>query len=170
MAYVPDGAQWYVAEIVEEIDVEGDSRNIVHKNLVLIRSDSPDDAYIKALEIGRKGEGSYSNPSGSLVRTRFRGLSYLDVIHDRLEHGAELLYERKTAVPEEEIQKWLLTREKLPLFNESEPASDCPDYASKDILDQAKAIADSYTETESFQSRQRANRCGHVRCPEPVNT
>jgi Domain of unknown function (DUF4288) len=143
MTYIPHGAQWYIAEIIEEIVVEGDSRNVVHKNLVLIRSDSPDDAYAKALEIGHQGEGSYTNPSGRLVSTRFRCLGHLDVIHDSLEHGAELLYERKTAVPEEEIQKWLLTREQLPLFRESQPPPDYPDYGSKDILEEAKAIADS---------------------------
>jgi len=32
MAYIPTDAQWYVAEIVEQITVEGDSRNVVHKN------------------------------------------------------------------------------------------------------------------------------------------
>ena len=140
MAYIPEGAKWYVAEIIEELVVEGDSRNVVHKNLVLIRADSPDDAYAKALEIGRQDEGSYTNPSGSLVSASFRGLGHLDVVHDSLEHGAELLYERKTAVPEEEIQKWLLTREQLPLFRDPQPPPDYPNYAAKDILEEAKAV------------------------------
>jgi hypothetical protein len=146
MTYIPDGAHWYIAEIVEEIVVEGDSRNVVHKNLVLIRSDSPEGAYARALEIGNQGEGSYTNPNGRLVSTRFRGLGHLDVIHGSLEDGAELLYERKTAVPEEEIQRWLFTREQLPLFREPQPPPDYPNYASKDILEEAEAIADSGSE------------------------
>lgn len=143
MTYIPLGAKWYIAEIIEEIVVEGDSRNVVHKNLVLIRSDSPDGAYARALEIGHQGEGSYTNPNGSLVNTSFRGLGHLDVIHGSLEDGAELSYERKTAVPEEELQQWLLSREQLPLFLEPQPLPDYPNYASKDILEEAKSIADS---------------------------
>ena len=87
--------------------------------------------------------GSYPNPDGSLVKASFRGLSYLDVVHDGLEHGAELLYERNTAVPEEEIQKWVLTREQLPLFREPRPSPDYPDYGSREILEEAKNIAES---------------------------
>jgi hypothetical protein len=92
MVYVPEGAGWYVAEIIEEITVGGDPRNVVHRNLVLIRADSPDEAYTKALEVGGQHEGSYTNPDGRLVSTSFRGLSHLDVVHDGLEHGAELMY------------------------------------------------------------------------------
>lgn len=146
MVYVPQGAEWYVAEVIEEITVEGDPRNVVHKNLILIRADSPDDAYAKAMKIGGQHESSYSNPEGKLVRATFRGLGYLDVVHDDLEHGAELLYERKTAVREAEIQKWVLSREQLPLFRASQPAPDYPDYGSKDILEEAKAIAESGSE------------------------
>ena len=36
MAYIPTDAKWYVAELIEQITIEGDSRSVVHKNLVLI--------------------------------------------------------------------------------------------------------------------------------------
>jgi hypothetical protein len=45
--YIPKSAKWYLAEIVQQITVEGDSRNVVHTNLVLVRADSPEDAYQK---------------------------------------------------------------------------------------------------------------------------
>ena len=32
MGYVPDDAKWWIAEIVEEITVEDDARNVVHIN------------------------------------------------------------------------------------------------------------------------------------------
>lgn len=142
MAYIPENSQWYVAEIIEEIVVEGDSRNVIHKNLVLIRADSPDEAYAKSLDLGRQQESSYKNPEGKVVTASFRGLGYLDVIHDKLEHGAELLYQRSMAVPKEEVQKWVLTREQLPLFRESQPPPDYPNYGSKDIVEEAKALAE----------------------------
>jgi hypothetical protein len=52
MGYIPEDAKWYLAEIVEEITVEEDSRNVVHRNLHLIRADSPEEAYRKAIELG----------------------------------------------------------------------------------------------------------------------
>ena len=149
MVYLPQGAEWYVAEIIEEINVEGDPRNVVHRNLVLIRADSPDEAYTKALEIGRQHEGSYTNPDSRLVSTSFRGLSYLDVVHDSLEHGAELMYERKTSVPDEEICSWVLSKEQLPLFRDRGAASDYPDYASKEILEEAKTMLESAPKGQS---------------------
>jgi hypothetical protein len=30
MGYIPANAKWYLAEIVEQIAVEGDPRNVVH--------------------------------------------------------------------------------------------------------------------------------------------
>jgi hypothetical protein len=149
MVYVPKDAKWYVAEIVEEVVVAGDPRNVVHRNLVLIRADSPDEAYAKALEIGSQHEGSYTNPDGRLVRTSFRGLSHLDVIHDGLEHGAELTYERKTSVPEEEISKWVLSKDQLPLFQDRGGKPDYPDYASKSILEEAEKLIESAPPNQS---------------------
>jgi hypothetical protein len=43
MGYIPPGAEWYLAEIVEEFRIAGESENIVHTNLVLVRADSPDE-------------------------------------------------------------------------------------------------------------------------------
>lgn len=47
MVHVPQDAKWYVAELIEEIAVEGDTRTIVHKNLVLIESGSPEEAFLR---------------------------------------------------------------------------------------------------------------------------
>ena len=40
MAYIPEDAKWYLADIVLEITIEDDPRNVVHTNLVLISADS----------------------------------------------------------------------------------------------------------------------------------
>jgi Domain of unknown function (DUF4288) len=61
MGYIPRKAKWYVAEIVEQIRVEGDPRYLVHTNTVLIRGDSPEEAYAKAVELGTDGQASYEN-------------------------------------------------------------------------------------------------------------
>lgn len=100
-----------MAEIVEEITVVDDPRNVVHRNLRLVRADSPEEAYQKAIDLGTASDRSYENINGQRVTTRFRGLCYLNVIHDGLEHGAELSYGREDiAVDESVIQKWVASK------------------------------------------------------------
>ena len=93
MGFVPKDAEWYPAEIVQELTVANDPRNVVWRNLTLVHADSPDDAYAQAVALGQSGDTEYLNPAGKLVTTRFQGLSFLDVIHDPLEHGAELMFQ-----------------------------------------------------------------------------
>src|SRR6202521_1398870 len=92
MGFIPKDAKWYLADIVEEIRVEGDRRNVVHTNLALVRADSPDEAYAKAIALGKRGNTKYKNPEGKMVTIRFRGLKELNVIHDELEHGCEITF------------------------------------------------------------------------------
>src|SRR5256885_6358255 len=101
MAHIPPGTNWYLAELIMEITVEQEQRNVVHRNLHLLRADTPDAAYQKAHELGRKSETSYTNVDDRIVNHQFRGLSGLSVIHDDLEDGAELRFEEMIAVPEE---------------------------------------------------------------------
>lgn len=139
MAHIPKGAIWYVAELVEQITVEGDSRNVLHKNMILIRADSPESAYQKALAIGKENELSYANPAGKLVEIAFRGLSELNVVHDELDHGAELAYEEQIGLSNEEIEKCVRSREELGVFRPPEPPNG-PDCSSKEIVDDARKL------------------------------
>jgi hypothetical protein len=49
MGFIPEGAEWYLAEIVEEITVEGVKGSDIHINLVLIHAKTPDEAHQKSL-------------------------------------------------------------------------------------------------------------------------
>ena len=133
MGFVPKDAEWYLAEIVQEITVADDSLNVVWRNLTLVHANSPDDAYEKALHLGRSGDTEYKNPAGKLVTVRFRGLSFLDVICDPLEHGAELMFQSNIDVAQEDLQRMLLTKEELQLFR---PITrlDGPDVASGEVV------------------------------------
>jgi hypothetical protein len=135
MGYIPKDAKWYLAEIVQQITVEGDPRNVVHTNLVLVRADSPEDAYQKAMELGAAGDQSYENMDGKCVAFRFRGLHDLNVIHDELEHGAELIYSEKMDFDESAIQEWVTPKEELGIFLPITPSTG-PDYASRDVLEE----------------------------------
>jgi uncharacterized protein DUF4288 len=139
MAFIPEDAEWYLAEIVQEIFVEGDSRNVVHTNVVLIRADAPEDAYQKALELGDSKNISYENPEGKHVEIRFRGLHDLQVIHDQLEHGAELTYSEDIGMDEEALQRWVSSKEELGVFAPITPTAG-PDYRSGEVVKELEAM------------------------------
>jgi hypothetical protein len=94
-AFIPKDAKWYIAEIIQDFRFEDGSESLVHINFVLVRADSPEEAYSNALALGKDGEISYKNTDGVGVNVAFRGLHDLNIIHDELEHGAEILYERR---------------------------------------------------------------------------
>lgn len=134
MSYIPENAKWYLAEIVEQITVEDDPRNVVHTNLVLVRADSPEEAYQKAIELGAAGDLSYENPDKKCVTIRFRGLHDLNVIHGELEHGAELICSEDQGFDEPAIQKWVSPKEELGVFLPITPSTG-PNYLSREVLD-----------------------------------
>jgi hypothetical protein len=129
MGYIPKDSKWYLARLVEQITVEGDRRNVVHTNLVLVRADSPEEAYQKALALGAQRETAYENPQGRKVKTRFRGLNDLGVIHDPLEHGAELEFTEEMDMDDATLTKRISRKEDLSVFAPMEPSSG-PDYRS----------------------------------------
>jgi uncharacterized protein DUF4288 len=140
MGYVPKDVKWFIAEIVEEITVEGDPRNVVHVNFNLIRAESPEEAYTKAIELGRGGETEYRNADGKLVHIRFHGLRDLNVIYDDLEDGAELMFEKRVSVPSDELQTLIRPKEELDVFSGWKPPdlTKEPDYSSKEVLDEVE--------------------------------
>lgn len=136
MGYIPKDAKWYLSEIVMEIAIEDDPRNVVHVNTTLVRADSPEEAYDRAQELGLRGETSYENSNGKTVTHRFRGLRSLDVIHDELAHGAELGFSERIAIPEDEIIKLVFAKEQLGVFRPITP-SQAPDYGSGEVREAA---------------------------------
>lgn len=116
MAYIPEDAKWYLAEIIEEFTIEDDLDTIVHINLVLVRADSPEEAYTNALDLGKEGEMIYQNTDNKQVTVTFRGLRDLNVIHDELEHGAELIYEERLGLSKEEVNRLVRDKEDLGIF------------------------------------------------------
>jgi hypothetical protein len=135
MGFIPKGSKWYIAQIVEEIRVQGDRRNVVHTNQTLIRADSPVEAYNKAIAIGKQGNTRYKNQEGKTVTIRFRGLRDLNVIYDGLEHGAEINFARDVAVSETKIKSWILPKEKLEVFAPIRPHKG-PDYGSAEVIEE----------------------------------
>ncbi|MFO0959661.1 MAG: DUF4288 domain-containing protein [Isosphaeraceae bacterium] len=134
MAYIPEDARWYLADILLEHTVENDPRNVVHTNTHLIEAESPDQAYEKAVALGRAGEMEYANTDGKQVRTVFRGLRSLSVIHEPLEDGAELAYYESVGVSEDELRRWALPREELGVFRPRRRKRDIPNYEAESVM------------------------------------
>jgi hypothetical protein len=140
MANIPENVKWYLAELVEEIKIEGERENVIHNNLVLIYANSPEEAYEKAMARGKEVSDTYENPDGKHVTVTFRGLSDLNVILDELEDGAEIAYEEMTGLSESEIAEMLPPKEQLSVFLEEEPDPSRPNNMSKDVVDEAMRI------------------------------
>ena len=153
MGYIPKSAKWYLADIVVQITVEDDPRNVVHTNLVLVRADSPEEAYQKAMELGAAWEQSWENPDGKCVTLRFRGLHDLNVIHDELEHGAELIYWEKRDFDESAIQEWITPKEELGVFQPITPSKG-PDYSPRHVLEEIYEKCPSLRPDDSSQSNR----------------
>lgn len=138
MAYIPKNTKWYVAELVMECRIEGDLRNVVHINIVLVRADSPEEAFEKAEQLGREGEDSYLNYTNQKTIWLYRGLRDLNVIHDELEHGAELMFEEKIDVSEDVVQDLITTKSQLNVFRSDELGDSFrPNYGCKEIMEEA---------------------------------
>jgi hypothetical protein len=87
--------RWYIAELTEEVTLEGDPQNLVHKKTRVIFADSPQDAYEKALSMITEHEVSYINEHHKAIRTRFWGLRELNLSNEDMER-AGMLPENRT--------------------------------------------------------------------------
>jgi hypothetical protein len=138
MAYVPDDAEWFLAQIVQEIRVAGCKRNVVHVNCVLIKAPSPQAAYDRAMRVGKQGNVTFVNELGKRVSVRFRGLRDLDVIYDPLGDGCEIMFSEKIGVTREGIKKLVRPKGELEVFLPIRERPGRPNYSSKRIMDQAR--------------------------------
>lgn len=135
MAYVPDDARWYLADVVLEHKIEDEPRNVIHINTLLVRANSPDRAYKRAMKLGESAAHEYQNTDDKTVRVLFRGLRNLLVIYEPLRSGAEIIYDERVNLTEEETAKLVSTKEELGVFEPREkPSKSDPNYMPKDIM------------------------------------
>jgi hypothetical protein len=86
MADSPESARWYIAELVEELILDGNIRNVVHRKTQVIFADCQADAYEKALSLSTEHEVGYLNQTHKLPQTRYWGLNELNLLqHDSSE-------------------------------------------------------------------------------------
>lgn len=86
--------RWYIAELTEEVTLEGDPQNLVHKKTRVIFADSPQDAYEKALSMITEHEISYLHQHHRAIRTRFWGLRELNLTNEDMDRAGMLPQDR----------------------------------------------------------------------------
>ncbi len=143
MGYIPADAKWYLAEVVLGITVGRQPTVVVQINTLLVRADSPKEAYARALELGKQeASPRYKNRAGEAVRFRFLGLRDLWVIHDELEHGAEVTFHERHVRSMAEAKKLVNRKAELRVFAPRQPRTG-PDYGSGEI---ARKLAELFGE------------------------
>jgi hypothetical protein len=131
--FIPQDAEWYVATLVFSISVGSRRRVTVHRNTVLVEARTPQRAFQRALALGRRDEQTYENVAGERVRFRFLGLRELAVVHDRLEHGAELFFSEDLDQTLREARGLTRPKRALGVFAPRRPRRG-PDYASGEVM------------------------------------
>lgn len=94
MTNSPETSRWYIAELTEEVTLEGDPQHVVHKKTRVIFADSAEDAYQKALSMITEHELNYLNDYRKAVRTRFWGLREMTLSNEDMERAGILPVER----------------------------------------------------------------------------
>lgn len=106
MADSPETARWYIAELVEELILDGNIRNVIHRKTRVIFADCQEDAYEKALSLSQEHEPTYLNQTLDGAQTRYWGLTELNLLQ-----------------PEAEVPPQLKKRPVLPHFRQSDQLS-----------------------------------------------
>lgn len=111
--WIPKDMEWFLADMIQELKVAHAEDSTVWINTHLIRASSPDEAYEKALNLGKLYEDSWTNTDGEQVVSRFRGLRDLLLVYEKLEDGAEIMWEEQEDVNEQDIQEMIKPRAQL---------------------------------------------------------
>jgi hypothetical protein len=119
---------WYVASILvrfEWYDEDKENLNrrcLAWENTILIKADSPEEAYAKALEEGKAheehGEAWDADNEERKGRWRFEGLTSLLAIYNELEDGAEIIWREFENRSVKKVRSWVKSKEELEVFEE----------------------------------------------------
>jgi hypothetical protein len=130
---VENDGQWYIAALVVRIRVAGDRRTVTHVNWCLVRARSGEEAYERALALGRKRDYTDVNPAGKRVTFKFLGLRQLLPIYDPLEDGEEIMFDEYVSANGVHARAKPRKRAELAVFAPRKKRRG-PDYTSAEIV------------------------------------
>ncbi len=98
--------------------LSANSRCLVWENTRLIRAKNRQEAYHKAMKLGRAGHPSKTKGG----EWRFAGISMLLPVYEDIEDGAEILWVDRGLLAVSKIKKLAKTKRQLPVFNDKKDA------------------------------------------------
>ncbi len=113
---------WYIAGIMIRFEGNGENQSnsnrrcLAWENQHLIKAKNPDEAYKKALKIGKESEDEYVNTDGENVKWVFEGLTTLIALYEDLEDGAEIIWIEHENKAVKTIKGWIKSKENLEVF------------------------------------------------------
>ena len=116
---------WWIYQEVEQWvsrrqkNLSPQSRCPVWENTRIIAAKTREEAYKKAIRLGKENSPSITNEG----EWRFVGISMLLPIYEELEDGAEVLWTDRGRMKQSKIDALVKTKEELPVFDDS-PESD----------------------------------------------
>lgn len=111
--------KWYIAHEIlyfEPMSEKSPKRAnwTVWENLILIKANTPKEAYRKAMDLGRLNEHAVKI-DGEDGYCRFKGLRELSLVYDKLEHGAELEW-REFQMEPTKLDQMIIPKAKMQAF------------------------------------------------------
>lgn len=110
---------WYIAEIIEKcepVDRKEDQelrRVLTWGNHHLIKANSPEKAYEKAVQIGKEGEYKFTNTNKIEMEWIFVGIADLIPIYNDIEDGTEIMWTDYGFISERRTQRIPQTKDEI---------------------------------------------------------
>ena len=96
-------------------------RCLAWENTIIVKAHSREEAHKKSAAVGRLSEGSEAwNKEGRRGAWRFEGLTILLPIYEKLEDGAEILWEEHTNRTVRSVKRMVRSKSSLSVFDDSE--------------------------------------------------
>ena len=111
--WIPEDMEWFLAELIQQFAYANEDKRDVWVNTILVKASNPEEAYEKALKFGEAYNEKYINSDEVEVTVTFRGLRNLYLVYDKLEDGAEIIYEELEEISENEIAAMVTPKEQL---------------------------------------------------------
>jgi len=117
---IKNNGDWFLADIVERAEAVGkdktnpNRRCLTWVNTVLVQAESLEEAYDKAMKIGRKNYSTrYKAASGRTVSWKTLGISSLMPIYEDIEDGAEISFTNKGYISARSSEAMIKSKKKI---------------------------------------------------------
>lgn len=124
---------WWIASYIERAvwdddpDPAPNSRCTTWENTIILQAPDREAAYRKAIDLASQQSSAFADESGKRTgHWVFDGLTSLLAIHDKLEDGAEVLWEEHENRTVAKVRSWVKEKHELEAFDDTPAVGDLP--------------------------------------------